>query len=123
MKKVLIGAALASLTVTAAYADQFAGIYGNTVNITRPDGSKVVVYVNADKTWEQRLPDGSVMRGTFAWKDDTHVCFTVTDPKPAKPEDSQSCDEVTGNHKAGDTWTEKNDKNEVTTISIVAGRS
>jgi hypothetical protein len=123
MKNVLLGAALAALTATAAYADQFAGIYGNTVNITRPDGSKVVVYVNADKTWEQRTADGKVVKGTFVWESDTKVCFTVTDPKPEKPEDGKSCDEITGNHKAGDTWTETDSKGGKTTISIVAGRS
>jgi hypothetical protein len=123
MNRILLGAALAALFVTAANADQFDGIYGNTVNITRPDGSKVVVFVNRDKTWEQRTADGKVARGTFTWKDDTHVCFTMTDPKPDKPEEAESCDEITGNHKAGDTWTETDSKGGTTTISITAGRS
>jgi hypothetical protein len=123
MKRVILGAALAALTATAAYADQFAGIYGNTVHITRPDGTTAIVFVNEDKTWEQRTTEGKVMRGTFAWKDDTHVCFTVTDPKPEKPEDAESCDEVTGNHKAGDTWTEDDGKGHTTTIAVTAGRS
>jgi hypothetical protein len=121
MKHVIYAAALLALSATAAMADQFAGIYGNTVNITRADGSKVIVYVNADKTWEQHAADGKVMRGTFEWKDDTHVCFTVTDPKPEKPEPCEP-EEITGDHKAGDTWTETDDKGNKTTIAITAGR-
>ena len=123
MKPVVCAVALLALSATAALADQFDGIYGNTVTITRPDGSKSTVYVNRDKTWEQRTADGKVFKGTFVWKDDTHVCFTQTDPKPEKPDQAESCDEITGNHKAGDTWTETDQKGGVTTIAITAGRS
>ena len=123
MKSVFLGAALTALLAGAAFADdQFAGIYGNTVTVTQPDGKVVSVYVNPDKTWEQHAADGKVMRGTYEWKDATHVCFTVTDPKPAKPEECHP-QEVTGNHKAGDTWTEDDGQGHTTTISIAAGRS
>jgi hypothetical protein len=123
MKHVIYAAALLALTATAALADQFDGIYGNTVTITRPDGSKSTVYVNADKTWEQRTADGKVYKGTWVWKDDTHACFTQVEPASTKPDDATSCDEITGNHKAGDTWTESDDKGHTTTIAITAGRS
>ena len=122
MKRVILGAALAALMATAAYADQFAGIYGNTVTVTHPDGSVTTAYVNPDKTWEQHSADGKTMRGTYEWKDDTHVCFTVTDPKPEKPEECKP-QEITGNHKAGDTWVDTDDKGNKTTIAITAGRS
>lgn len=123
MRPVILGAALMALLATAAAADQFDGIYGNTVHVTHADGSTATVYVNQDKTWEQRTPDGKTMRGTFEWQDATHVCFTVTDPKPEKPDDAKSCDEVSGDHKAGDTWTETDPKGNKTTISVTAGRS
>jgi hypothetical protein len=123
MRSALLGLALSALAVTAVHAaDQFAGLYGNTVNVTEPNGSKSIVYVNADKTWERRMADGKVLRGTFEWKDETHVCFTLTDPKPEKPE---PCDpyEINGDHKPGDTWVETDDKGNQTTISVTAGRS
>ena len=123
MKTVLLGAGLAALLATAAYADQFAGVYGNTVHITPAGGQAATVYVNADKTWEQHTADGKVYKGTWTWKDDTHACFTQVDPAPAKPDEATSCDEITGDHKAGDTWTESDGKGHTTTISITAGRS
>jgi hypothetical protein len=123
MKLVIFAAALLALSATAAMADQFAGIYGNTVTVTQPDGSRSTVYVNADKTWEQHLADGKVFKGTWAWKDDTHACFTQVAPAPKPGEQAESCDEITGDHKAGDTWTETDDKGNKTTIAITAGRS
>ncbi|MBI3678400.1 MAG: hypothetical protein HY243_17455 [Proteobacteria bacterium] len=122
MKRILLASAALALTMGAAHADQFAAVYGNTVTNTGPDGKKTVIYVNADKTWEQHRPDGTVLKGTFTWKDDTHACFTQTDPAPADPSKAGGCDEIKGDHKVGDTWTDKDDKGQTWTMSITAGR-
>ena len=111
------------LSTTIALADQFAGMYGNTVHQTQADGKTSIIYVNADGTWEQRR-DGKTMRGTYTWKDDTHFCIKVTEPapEPGKPAE-ESCDnQIDGNHKVGDTWTDT-DEHGTTTLSITAGRS
>ena len=124
MKRIILAAAVAASFSTAAFAgDLFAVAYGNTVTQTLPDGTKFVIYVNADKTWEQHVGDKTV-KGTYAWKDDSHVCFTVTDPAPADPSKATMCNEIKGDHKVGDTWTETlpDGKTQIT-VSITPGRS
>ncbi|MGH6871803.1 MAG: hypothetical protein ACREHE_09870 [Rhizomicrobium sp.] len=108
---------------TSASADPFAAAYGNTVTQTLPDGKKMVIYVNQDGTWEQHMADGTVVKGTFAWKDATHACFTQTDPAPKDPAHATGCNEIKGDHKVGDTWTEAMGNNQGNiTMSITAGR-
>ena len=122
MKRIALGLAAVLLPTAAANADPFAVAYGNTVTQTMPDGSKMTIYVNADKTWEQHR-DGKVMKGTYSWKDDTHACFTETDPAPADPSKATNCSEIKGDHKVGDTWTETMpDGKTAITMSITAGR-
>lgn len=123
MKKILLGAAALVLSAGMAHAeDLFAIAYGNTVTQTAPDGTKRITYVNADKTWEQKMPDGTVLKGTYAWKDASNVCFTLTDPAPKDPAQATNCNKIEGNHKLGDTWTEKGEDGQDYTMSITAGR-
>lgn len=122
MKRIALGLAAAVLSAAAAQADPFAVAYGNTVTQTLPNGSKMTIYVNADKTWEQHMADGKVVKGTYSWKDDTHACFTETDPAPADPSKATNCNEIKGDHKVGDTWTEPMGNGQNITMSITAGR-
>jgi hypothetical protein len=86
------------------------------------NGKTTIIYVNADKTWEQHA-DGKVTKGTYAWKDDKTACFTVTDPAPADPSKAMMCNTVEGDHKVGDSWTETLPNNAGTiAMSITAGR-
>jgi hypothetical protein len=122
MKRVLLAAAAIIAISTAAQADPFASAYGNTVTQTMADGSKFVIFVNPDKTWESRVA-GKVSKGTYSWKDDTHACFTTVDPAPADPAKATGCAEIKGDHKLGDTWTETSPDGKAMTMSITAGRS
>ena len=123
MKRIALGlAAVLLTTASASAADLFAVAYGNTVTQTMPDGSKTIIYVNADKTWEQHRADGTVMKGTYAWQDDSHACFTMTDPAPKDPAKATNCNEIKGDHKVGDTWTEPLPNGQNITMSITAGR-
>jgi hypothetical protein len=121
MKRFALAAAAVLMSAGIAHADPFAGMYGNTVAITAPDGTKSTAYVNADMTWEQHTANGAVMKGTYAWKDAGTVCFTLTDPAP-KPGDAPSCSPVSGDHKAGDTWTETGPSGQALTYAVTAGR-
>ncbi|HTQ13628.1 MAG TPA: hypothetical protein VMH86_07115 [Rhizomicrobium sp.] len=113
----------AAAAATTASADPFAAAYGNTVTQTMPDGSKVVIYVNQDGTWEQHRGDGSVMKGTYAWKDDHTACFTLVSPAPKDPSKATNCNDIRGDHRVGDTWTEALPNNQGSiTMSITAGR-
>ncbi|HET7333531.1 MAG TPA: hypothetical protein VFI93_00330 [Rhizomicrobium sp.] len=125
MKRIILGAVAAlALSVGAAHAeDLFAVAYGNSVTSTGPDGKTVTIYVNADKTWEQHLGDGKVIKGTYNWKDASTACFTVTDPVPKDASKATNCDHIEGGHKVGDTWTQKDDNGNVYTMAIKAGRS
>jgi hypothetical protein len=121
MKLVLCaGAALAFATTAAFAADQFAGMYGNTLNLKNSDGSTMAIYINADHTWEQHAPDGKIVRGTYSWTDETHFCAVMTDPAPG-PDDKPDCHEMSGNHKPGDSWT-MTEGDDTTTMSITPGR-
>jgi hypothetical protein len=86
------------------------------------NGKTTIIYVNADKTWEQHA-DGKVVKGTYSWKDDKTACFTVTDPAPADPSKATNCNAIEGDHKVGDTWTEQLPNNAGTiNMAITAGR-
>jgi len=122
MKRIALGLAAVVLSAAAAHADPFAVAYGNTVTQTMPDGAKTTIYVNADKTWERHAPDGKVYKGTYTWQDDTHACFTLTDPAPADAKSATNCNEIKGDHKVGDTWTEPMGQGKNITMSISAGR-
>ena len=122
MKRILLASAALALSVGAAHADPFAAAYGNTVTNTGPDGKKTIIYVNADKTWEQHRADGTVMKGTYTWQDDTHACFTLVDPAPKDSSKATNCNEIKGDHKVGDIWTEQDPKGQTYTMSITAGR-
>lgn len=123
MKLLAMAAAAVVISAGVAHADPFAAAYGNTVTQTGPDGTKKITYVNQDGTWEQHEADGSVMKGTFVWKDDHTACFTVVSPPQSDPSKATSCDDIKGTHAVGDTWTEKDDKGNSYTMSITAGRS
>ncbi len=74
MKRIILAAAATVLFSTAALADDpFAVAYGNTVTQTLPDGTKLTIYVNADKTWQQSV-NGKTTKGTYAWKG-RHQCL------------------------------------------------
>ena len=112
MTRIALGLAAVLLSTAAAQAgDPFAVAYGNTVTQTLPNGSKTIIYVS------------KVLKGTYAWKDDTHACFTETDPAPADPSKATNCSEIKGDHKVGDSWTETmaDGKTQIT-MSITAGR-
>jgi hypothetical protein len=122
MNRFVVAAAAFLMSAGVAHADPFAGMYGNTVTITGPDGSKSTAYVNADMTWEQHTANGAVMKGTYAWKDAGTVCFTLTDPAPKAGDAAPNCSPVPAAHKAGDTWTETGPKGETMTYSVTVGR-
>ncbi len=126
MKKILAAAiAAGALLSTVAYADPFDGAYGNTVTQTMADGSKIVVYVNADGTW-QRTMGASTAKGTYTWRNSTTACFVQTDPAPTADQQKQmgdGCQDFSGpTHVAGDTWTEAGPGGQKITVAITAGR-
>jgi hypothetical protein len=121
MKRLLLAAAAFAAGAAVAYADPYAGYYGNTVNITNPDGKTDKAFVNPDKTWERRNTDGSVMKGSYEVNGDgKSACFAQTEPTP--PAEQKPACFPTDNRKAGDTWETKDDKGAVTKWSITAGR-
>jgi len=126
MKKIVAAVAAACvLASSAAFAGPFDSAYGNTVTQTMADGTKVVVYVNADGTW-QRSMNGATAKGTYTWKNPTTACFTQTDPAPTADQQKQmgdGCQDFAGPaHVVGDTWTETGPGGQKITVAITAGR-
>ena len=120
MKRFLLAAAMVAASVGVAHADPFANMYGNTITITGADGKASKAFINPDMTWERHMPDGSVSKGSYAWKDADTACFTATDPAP-KPGDAPACAKM-GPHNVGDTWTDKDASGSTETFALTAGR-
>lgn len=118
----LAGAALLALCGAAQATDAYASFYGNTVTTTGANGAKVISYVNADMTWEQHRPDGTVIKGTYTWKDATTACFTQTDPAPKSPDQAGQCLANQTAHNVGDTWSVAGMDGKPVTVSLTAGR-
>ena len=101
----------------AAFADNEAGMYGNTVVCSYPDSSTTKVYMEKDGSY-------SLIHGTFkekgTWKDDgTNVCYHATDPAPA-PGAKAVCI-PTRSFKIGDTWTVTDPKGKTCKAELKAG--
>ena len=122
MKSLLLAAAAVAMLSTTADADPFASAYGNTLTTTAPDNTKIVTYVNADGTWERHAADGTVLKGTFTWKDAQTACFTVTDPAPKPGAQSTGCRPFTATHAVGDTWTDTDSAGKIYSTTLTAGR-
>lgn len=116
-----------AMLASAAFAapvqagDIMAVAYGNTINVVNAQGAPVVdVFINEDKSWEARNPDGSIHKGNWH-ADDKQVCFTRTEP-PLEPDDAkEECHPFAADHKVGDTWTE-GEGEDLVKITIVQGR-
>ncbi|WP_420560921.1 hypothetical protein [Tepidicaulis sp.] len=80
MKKVLLAAAFLAGSSVAALADVGAGLVGNTVTLTGPEGAVTQVYYPDASTTEVKLPDGSTATGT--WRVDGNKICTVTGENP-----------------------------------------
>jgi hypothetical protein len=123
MKGILLGAAAFFVTCGTAMADDlYANFYGNTVTIAAGDGGKTMTYVNQDMSWEQHRADGTVVKGTYAWKDATTACFTQTSPAPASPTQATVCLPNQMSHNVGDSWSVNDGAGKPVTITLTAGR-
>jgi len=106
------------LTADAALADTWRGAYDATIVSTYADGRVVKVYVDPHHTYSITLPDGAVLRGT--WADaDTESCFTLTDPPPA-PDAEPTCFPLK-EYRVGDTFAGEDSTGAFTGV-IQAGR-
>lgn len=120
--KLLLAAAIAMLLATAAHADPFEGLYGNTATSTSPDGKTYTFFFNPDGTFENHNPSGTIVKGTYAWKDAQTACFTVTEPAPKPGENATNCRPFPVTHHVGDVWVENDSEGVSYTNTIKAGR-
>jgi hypothetical protein len=122
MRRILLaGAALLAMAGMAQAADPYSGVYGNTITISGADGAKLTIFINQDMTWEQHAANGTVLKGTYAWKDATTACFTQTDPAP-KSAETPACFPNQMAHNVGDTWTVQGMDGKPATLTLTAGR-
>jgi hypothetical protein len=82
MKNALCLIGLVAATVSPAAAETWTAAYDGTIMSTYTDGRTAKVYVNADHSYSIALPNGTILKGT--WADaGGQSCFTLTDPAPA----------------------------------------
>ena len=92
---VALGCALAS----AAAAQSFGGMAGNTSVCTSPDGGQTKVNIHSDGTFVVHLPNGQTTSGN-AVDDGKTITFTETSANAGPPVQTPSVQ-----RKVGDTWT------------------
>ncbi|HXM00698.1 MAG TPA: hypothetical protein VN932_12275 [Rhizomicrobium sp.] len=103
MRTILLAAAFAALSLSAANADDLlATRYGNTVVVKMTSGMEVHMYYAADGTFTGKVMGMNYpLKGT--WKSDgSNVCLTY-DPAPPNMT-NPSCTPVVA-HQVGDSWT------------------
>ena len=122
MRAFLATAAFVALAGAAQAADSYASLYGNTLTTTRPDGSKTVSFINQDMSFELHFANGSVVRGTYAWKNATTICYTQTDPVPPDADEATQCYADQRPHNVGDSWTMQAPDGKTYAFALTAGR-
>lgn len=119
MRTLMMAAVMALGISGVAMADPMAGVYGNTVTITYPNGMVAKMFIDAGGSYATTGPDGSTMKGS--WKvENGATCFTQTDPAP--PAGMPANCSPTVEKKVGDSWTAPGPEGSTITIAIVAGR-
>jgi len=115
-----MAAALAALGLAgAARASDMSSVFGNTIQITAANGAVVKLYMDANGSYDQKLPNGVETRGT--WTDaDGKTCFTQTSPAP--PAGTPANCVPSSSHKVGETWTSTDGTGATSSVTIVAGR-
>jgi hypothetical protein len=128
----VIGAALlaglGTMVTLPAVAATMEARYGNTVLATRPDGTKIKLYFNADKTFTGEASPGSMpfsfdIAGT--WRlDGDKLCVLQTEGR-GRNKGIEKCEPLAGD-KIGDSWTvdvtDRDGKTIVQSMSITQGR-
>jgi len=78
MKKLVLTAAMLAMSTSFAMADIGAGLVGNTVTLTGPDGTVTKVHYPDASNIVLKLPDGAEVPGT--WRvDGNSICTTAGD--------------------------------------------
>jgi hypothetical protein len=99
-----------------AAAETWSGAYGATIMSTYTDGRTAKVYVEPDHTYSVVLPNGTILKGTWA-DSDGQSCFTLDESAPgAKP----TCFPAK-EYKVGDSFNGEDSSGKFTGV-IQAGR-
>lgn len=106
------------LTSTVALADPLAAVYGNTLQVSYPDGVQVSIFVEEDNTYTGTLPDGSEIGGIWEAAGE-QICFTRQTPEPEEP----ACQEFAEGIAVGDTWEGVGLNDQPATFTVVEGRT
>jgi hypothetical protein len=92
------------------------GLFGDTLQITGPDGGVTKFYVNANGTNSRVDPAGNSTSGSWA-ETDGQMCFTQQSPSQA----AARCGPVIG-QSVGNSWTATRPDGSVSHLTIVSGR-
>lgn len=117
MRKFGLGVLAAALAMSAgaAFADPMAAYYGNTVNITQPNGAVVRLHITEGGAYKLYMPDGTEAGGVWAIEGD-QFCTTRMTPAPAPKQCRPAID-----RKLGDTWEEDSPNGKVK-YQLIAGQ-
>jgi hypothetical protein len=124
----LMGLALAIGFASPALAANMEVRFDNTVKGTRPDGTVINMFFEADNTFTGKASPGSMpfsFKFSGTWRmDGDKLCILQTEGR-GKNKGIEKCETLEGD-KVGDTWTvdttDQDDKPVVQTMTIVEGR-
>jgi hypothetical protein len=111
--------ALAVLVAGLGAAPAFAtptGLFGNTLQITAPNGTVSKVYVNSDSSYSRVDSAGNTTSGTWAETED-QMCFTQTSPTQGQA----LCGPVI-TQSAGQSWSGTRPDGTISQLTILSGR-
>ncbi|MEQ8748108.1 hypothetical protein [Pyruvatibacter sp.] len=92
LKSAALAALLTGAGAVAAFANVGAGLVGNSVTLTGPDGAVVMLHYPDASSVERQLPDGTTSSGTWTvngqdicttFEGEPEACVTVTEEAPA----------------------------------------
>jgi hypothetical protein len=111
----VIAATIGLLAASSANAAP-SGLFGNTLQITAPDGGVTKIYVNADATYSRVDSAGNGTSGSWNETGDK-LCFTQQSPSQA----AALCGPTIG-QSVGNSWTGTRPDGSVSHLTIVSGR-
>lgn len=99
--------------------DLLEGAFGNTISIVNSVGDETLVWLNADQSYESRLPNGERHKGIWSVEGDL-ICFRITEPA-SQSNNVAICGPLIANKGPGDQWESMVSDGSVVTISIKEG--
>jgi|688.fasta_scaffold79397_2 hypothetical protein len=111
---IIVATTLAAYATAAQSAPN--ALFGNTLQINKPDGTIAKFYINEDHSYSATAGDGTPIAGTWS-ESSGELCFTQSKPAPRIAQCGPLITE-----SVGDVWSMALPNGKSSTLRIIAGR-